>query len=346
MFKPLACIVLSSFFLTAAVADTGLSGVWEGVLDGKQIRLCFNSSEPATAGWYELDLATVQALGLVRDAGVWSEPENKARWMFKVAESGVLNAARTASVDGHEQRLRLLRQSGSSSADNCASEAFRKPVETALSNTRLSRRDVAGYPYERRERYGQEVMVLVGEGDVIAKVNADLSRLASYPGQAQTFYEQLRQSLLNYAKVEVDERVVSPYYRSENWVTFRFYQWAAGTGRNGISWGFHTWDLSSAEEVDPWSWFGAKFQWHDAYSGSVQLPDKLRLWLASQVEVAEGCSALAENDSYSLTFDRQGIRLTTPAYGDGCELDRSFTWAQVQPLLAEPGRKALARLRH
>ncbi|MNY99180.1 hypothetical protein D3C78_157450 [compost metagenome] len=53
---------------------------------------------------------------------------------------------------------------------------------------------------------------------------------------------------------------------------------------------------------------------------------------------------MASYDSYDLSFDAQGMRLANQPSGDGCDVDVTFSWKQVEPLLSPQGRAALPSL--
>ena len=93
-----------------------------------------------------------------------------------------------------------------------------------------------------------------------------------------------------------------------------------------------------------------RYEWSDPYSGNITLPAKFGAWMVKQPKGAEdqvepeGCQAPSYSDS-DLTFDAQGIKLSTRATGDGCDIELSFTWEQLLPILTAQGRAALPSLK-
>jgi len=138
---------------------------------------------------------------------------------------------------------------------------------------------------------------------------------------------------------------VEPFYWSSHWITVRFYRWSAGYGRGGISWGLHSWNLQTGEKVDPWTWLGGHEQWDSPYSGQVKLPATFSAWLAKQTTVDEGCPAVTSYSTFDLSFNTQGLQLSTPAQGDGCDNELSFTWEQLEPVLTAQGKAAVPSLK-
>jgi hypothetical protein len=201
-----------------------------------------------------------------------------------------------------------------------------------------------GHAYQIRTQGGQVTLRLEGAGPAIDKVNRQLAELAADPEAQESYFDERRRSLGDNGYVATSEISVEPVYRSSRWLTVRFYRWAAGTGRNGIGWGLHSWDLHTGERVDPWAWLGAHYQWYSAFGGHVSLPTPFANWLRSQVEADDGCPDVASYSDYDLTFDAQGMHLANQATGDGCEVDVTFSWKQLQPVLSAQGQEALSRL--
>lgn len=49
--------------------------------------------------------------------------------------------------------------------------------------------------------------------------------------------------------------------------------------------------------------------------------------------------------TFDLSFNTQGLQLSTPAQGDGCDNELSFTWEQLEPVLTAQGKAAVPSLK-
>ena len=77
----------------------------------------------------------------------------------------------------------------------------------------------------------------------------------------------------------------------------------------------------------------------------MKLPTPFSDWLAKQTTTDEGCPAVTSYSTFDLSFNTQGLQLSTPATGDGCDNELSFTWAQLEPVLTAQGKAALPSLK-
>jgi hypothetical protein len=123
-----------------------------------------------------------------------------------------------------------------------------------------------------------------------------------------------------------------------NFVTLRFYTWAAGEGRRGISTRYGTWSALSGAPVNPWRWVGAG-------GNPPQLPAALRKHffrgLREDPECREGYQG---KDAWVLTFDAKGLHFEEEAWGNGCEKSFFLPFDKANSFLTPAGRQAAAAL--
>ncbi len=340
----LSLVTLSSF------AHADLAGVWKGTLGKSPITVCFNAQPDQGASYYYQRFLTPIQLTQSKAGEPWIEADKTGIWRLEAPQGDTLTGAWSKSQDGQPIPLSLERIGTPSNTDGCASDAYNAPIEAVPPAAKIEKKTFNDHAYQVKTQGAQVTLKLEGDGPAIAKVNKDLARLAISPEGQKDFYQERRNSLGNSGGSSTSEILVEPTYWSSQWITVRFYRWTAGYGSNGISWGRHTWNLQSGESVDPWSWLGGRYEWDDPYSGNINLPAKFGAWMVKQPKGAEdqvdteGCSAPSYNDS-DLTFDTQGIKLSTRATGDGCDVELSFTWEQLQPVLTAQGKAALPSLK-
>lgn len=193
-------------------------------------------------------------------------------------------------------------------------------------------------------RYAQVTLKLEGDSPAVQKINRQLAALAVNDDDQADYFRERREYLGRNGSALTREIDVEPTYWSSRFISVKFYHWAAGTGARGISWGLHAWSLQTGESVEPWAWLGGHQQRYDAYSGHLKLPAKFSTWLGKQSTLDEGCPATTRYTTFDLCFSTQGLQLSTPANGDGCDNELTFTWEQLEPVLTEQGKAALVSL--
>ncbi|WP_226455753.1 hypothetical protein [Pseudomonas sp. AF03-9] len=338
MFKPLAVLTLACTPLLATAAD--LAGVWTGTLGKSAITACFNGAHGANGSYYYQRILSPIQLTQANASEPWVEDGQTGFWQLDDPQGDTLTGTWSKAIGGKGLALRLKR----ADAEGCASDSYNNPLEASPPPVTVEKKTFNEHAYQVKTQGGQVTLSLDGDGPAISKINADLARMAISPeGQAQ-FYRERRNALDQSGGTYTSEITVEPFYWSSQWITVRFYHWAAGYGRGGISWGLHSWNLHTGESVDPWTWLGGQAQWDSPYSGQVQLPATFSAWLTKQTSVDEGCPAVTSYSTFDLSFNTEGLQLSTPAQGDGCDNELSFTWEQLAPVLTAQGKAALPSL--
>jgi len=336
--------LLLPLVILSPLAHADLAGVWQGTLGKTAITACFNASPNSGASYYyQRFLAPIQ---LTRDqAGEpWVEEGKTGLWQLETPQGDLLTGTWSKAQGAQAIPLRLQRVANATTADGCASDAYNDPIEAGPPATKVEKKTFQSHPYQVKTQGAQVTLTLGGNAPGIARINQDLARLAIPPEGQKNFYRERRTALGQNGGTATSEITVEPVYWSSQWVTVRFYRWTAGYGSNGISWGLHTWNLQTGKSTDPWSWLGGHYQRYTPNSGHIRLPVPFSTWLANQTTVDEGCPAITDYSNFDLTFDTQGMKLSTPATGDGCDNELSFTWEQLQPVLSDQGKAALPSL--
>ncbi|ASV35002.1 hypothetical protein CI807_02015 [Pseudomonas sp. NS1(2017)] len=338
MFKPLAALALACTPLLATAAD--LAGVWTGTLGKSAITVCFNGAHGANGSYYYQRILTPIQLTQANASEPWVEEGQTGFWQLDDPQGDTLTGTWSKAIGGKSLALMLKR----ADTDSCASDTYNNPLEATPPAVKVEKKTFAEHAYQVKTQGGQVILKLEGDGEAIDKINRDLARMAINPDGQTDFYRERRNSLDQSGSTSTSEITVEPFYWSSHWITVRFYRWSAGYGRGRISWGLHSWNLQTGEKVDPWTWLGGHEQWDTPYSGQVKLPAAFSTWLAKQTTTDEGCPAVTSYSSFDLSFNTQGLQLSTPAQGDGCDNELSFTWEQLQPVLSPQGQAALPSL--
>ncbi|MEA3170525.1 MAG: hypothetical protein QOI97_3473 [Pseudomonas sp.] len=339
MFKPFAVIALACAPLLTHAAD--LAGVWKGTLGKSAITACFNGAHGANGSYYYQHILTPIQLTQANASEPWAEEGNTGFWQLDEPQGDTLTGTWSKAPGGKGLAVLLKR----ADTESCASDTYNTPLEAVPPKVTVEKKAFREHAYQVHTQGGQVTFKLEGEGPAIEKINRDLARLAVSPDGQADFYRERRNALDQSGGTTTSEITVEPFYWSSQWITVRFYRWTAGYGRGGISWGLHSWNLQTGDSVDPWTWLGGQQEWYDAYSGQVKLPTPFSDWLAKQTTTDEGCPAVTSYSTFDLSFNTQGLQLSTPATGDGCDNELSFTWAQLEPVLTAQGKAALPSLK-
>ncbi|MEG1038943.1 MAG: hypothetical protein RSE94_03375 [Pseudomonas sp.] len=340
MRKPLAALALACISTYASAAPTDLAGVWKGTLGKSAITACFNAAPDSNGSYYYQRFLTPIQLTQEQAGGSWGEEGNTGLWDLQAVNGETLSGTWRKAAGATPLPLALTR----ASAESCGGNAYNAPMEAAPLPVKVEKKTFGEHAYQLRTQGAQVTIRLAGDTPAIDKINQQLAQLAVSPEDQQQFFIERREYLGRDGAATTSEISVEPTYWSSQWITVRFYRWTAGFGRNGISWGLHTWNLQTGESVDPWTWVGADFQWYSPYSGHVKLPKHFATWLQTQAEADADCPDVASYDNYDLSFDIQGMRLANQPTGDGCDVDLALSWKQLEPQLSAQGRAALASL--
>lgn len=339
MLKPLAVIALAFTPLLANAAD--LAGVWQGTLGKSSITACFNGADGEHGSYYYQRILTPIQLTQATDNAPWVEDGNTGFWALQKPQGDSLSGAWSKIKDGKPLPLALKRIG----TDGCGSDAYNAPMEAAPLPIKTEKKTFENHPYQLKTQGARVTLALESDGPAIQKINRQLAALAINDEDQDDYFHERREYLGRNGSAYTSEIDVNPTYWSSQFITVRFYRWTAGTGARGISWGQHSWNLQTGERVDPWTWLGGQQEWYDAYSGHVKLPARFSTWLAKQTSTDEGCPAITSYDTFDLSFNTQGLQLSTRATGDGCDNDLAFTWEQLEPVLTVQGKAAIPSLK-
>ena len=340
MLKPLAVLTLACASGYASAAPTDLAGVWQGTLGKAAITACFNAAPDSNGSYYYQRFLTPIQLTREKADTPWAEDGKTGFWQLDAPQGDTLTGTWSKTAGGTGLPLALMR----TSVEGCGGDAYNAPMEAAALPVKVEKKTFGEHAYQIRTQGAQVTLKLAGDSPAIGKINQQLARLAVSPEGQSGFFNERREFLGRDGSAYTSEISVDPTYWSSQWLTVRFYRWSAGFGRNGISWGLHTWNLKTGESVDPWTWIGTGFEWYSPFSGHVDLPKNFANWLQSQTTADSDCPDVASYDTYDLSFDTQGMHLANQPTGDGCDVDVSFSWKQLEPLLSAQGRAALPSL--
>lgn len=322
-------------------------GVWEGTLGTQPIVACFNTGFASGSYFYQRHKAPIQ-LRAPEKTPDWLETGDTGRWSLDAVQGNALTGTwRSAKGTGAALPIRLRRVDAGDSETACGGDAYAGRLETPPRVVPGTRKDYApGRSYRPLRFAGQETLELFAPEPATARINRDLRAQLDMGKEALDEYFGKRRDFLGRMGFPAeDERTAEPSYWNSQWLSVRFYQWAAGTGRNGISWSYTTWDMQSGQRVNPWSWVGVR-----AEGSSAALTPRLRRFLFRRdgidpAKAEADCEAnYAEGAYYDLTLEAKGLRFSQPEYGRGCELDFEVPYAELAPVLSPAGKAAVQRI--
>nr|WP_308812213.1 hypothetical protein [Pseudomonas japonica] len=342
MFKPVVCLMLA--YASPLLANTDeLAGVWKGALGSSPITACFNGSTGEHGSYYYQRTLTPIWLTQTSENAPWVEEGNTGFWTLNTPQDDALSGAWRKTEGGKPLPITLHRVG--LPTDNCGSDVYNAPMEAEPLPVKIEKKTFGDHSYALKIHGAQVTLKLEDDSPAVQMINRQLAALAVYDNDQADYFRERREDLGQNGSAHTTEITVEPTYWSSQFITVSFYRWFAGTGRNGISCGLHSWNLQTGERVDPWTWLGGQQEWYDAYSGHLTLPAKFSTWLGKQTTADEGCPAVTSYTQFDLEFNTHGLHLSTPAYGDGCENDLNFTWEQLEPVLTAQGKAALPSLK-
>lgn len=334
--------LLLSMPLQVIATEPTAKGVWQGTLGTRQITVCFNEVSPEYTNWssyYYNDF--LKPIQLTKDGGasVWKESEDTGQWEIGTPRGDVLTGTWRNPKTNKTLPITLQRvETDDVMRAPCASDAYNVRLETPPKVvTSRPIQFAPGRSYRKLSFAGQETIQLIGAGKGIERINFLLK-----PDQSKDaideYFGQRRQFLGSVGYPAVDERDTEPDYWDANFITVRFYTWAAGTGRNGISNEYRTWDLKTGEEVDLWQWIGASFR-------DPRLPPKLKNYLYKNTDTPSDCrDGYRGEGDFTITLAAKGLKFEEEAWGEGCEKAFFVPYEKLGPFLSPMGRRELVRI--
>ncbi|WP_299802876.1 hypothetical protein [uncultured Shewanella sp.] len=382
--RMLPCILaslLSSIALPVFAADD-LSGIWQGTLGKSKIRVCFNEygtgsyyyqryltpirleqvdnhwQEDKQTGFWQLDKTSEQQL-----SGLWFKTERFKTERFKterfktdgVNKEGFNNEP---SASGKSLAITLERQISPDGINDCSSDAFNQPLETAPKLSRgkwqpfenedseSSTSDQANHQLSgsqqisyRQLTYGAEIgLELKGEQAGIAAINLWLKQKLTSEQQLAKTFETRRRMLARVGRAIADETGAEIDFINQDWLSVRFYRWAAGYGAGGINRTFTSFNLSDGNPFHPWQWFIKDAAFDEMQH---QLPAALREKLFADMEVFEDCDNSDGSGYFYLTLSPKGIEIWETPNGSGCENEFTLSPQEALPFATEFGKSQL-----
>ncbi|MGS0681680.1 hypothetical protein ACVBIL_10990 [Shewanella sp. 125m-7] len=360
--RMLPCIfasLVSSIAFPVFSADD-LSGIWQGTLGKSKIRVCFN--EYGTGSYYYQRYLTPIRLEQVDNH--WQEDKQTGFWQFDNVSEQQLTGLwfnKEPSAASKSLTITLERQISPDGINDCSSDAFNQPLETApqlsrgkwqpfenedseSSTSDQANPQLSGSPQisYRQLSYGSELgLELKGEQAGIPAINQWLKQKLTSKTQLEETFETRRRMLAQTGLPITDETGAEIDFMNQHWLSVRFYRWAAGYGAGGINRTFTSFNLSDGQAFNPWQWFR-----DDAALDEMrhQLPPALREKLFADMEVYEDCDNSDGSGYFYLTLSPKGIELWETPNGSGCENEFTLSPQEAMPFATKYGKSQL-RLR-
>lgn len=333
-------VVISLYCATANAALNELSGAWAGSIGGSSIAVCFNESEELKGVYYSDEFKAPIRLIAIDD--VFSAKDKKIETLSGTKRSVTHLLVRYENTLAKtEQVVSLKRVNNSALYDSCSSVAFAGKLATSRSMPTI---EYQGHVYNYYKKNGVPLFSLTEKNAVTDKINKDIYELIHPLKTIKAFELELKPSLGSNGSIETSEASITPQFWSSDYLSLNFNQWSVDTGRSGVSWASHTWDLKTGDRVDPWAWVNTKYLWKTPYSGTVKLPKKLTNLLYAITDNLKNCPALDSYDTYEMVITRQGLLVSSPATGNDCDKEWNLTWAQLYPILTPEGKIAAAKM--
>ncbi|MGS0724841.1 hypothetical protein ACVBKF_01540 [Shewanella sp. 0m-11] len=374
--RMLPCIfasLVSSITFPVFAADD-LSGIWQGTLGKSKIRVCFN--EYGTGSYYYQRYLTPIRLEQVdnhwqedKQTGFWqfdnvSEQQltglwfNKERFKTERFNKELSNTEPSQNKPTKSLAITLERQISPDGINDCSSDAFNQPLETApklsrgkwqpfenedsesstsdQANPQLSTSQQTSY---RQLSYGTEISLeLKGEQAGIPAINQWLKQKLTSKTQLAETFETRRRMLAQTGLPITDETGAEIDFINQDWLSVRFYRWAAGYGAGGINRTYTSFNLSDGQAFNPWQWFKQDVALDEMRH---QLPPALRKKLFADMQVYEDCDNSDGSGYFYLTLTPKGIELWETPNGRGCENEFTLSPTDAMPFATEFGKSQL-----
>ncbi|WP_041416193.1 hypothetical protein [Shewanella halifaxensis] len=361
-------LLLSSITLPAFAAND-LSGVWQGTLGKSKIRVCFN--EYGTGSYYYQRYLTPIRLEQVDNH--WQEDKQTGFWQFESISEQQLTGlwfnkerskterfnkewskndpSKTAS--SKSLAITLERQISPDGINDCSSDAFNQPLETAPKLRRGKWQQFADTDSQQENAnqasshqisysqltYGTEIgLELKAEQAGITAINQWLKQKLTSKTQLEETFETRRRMLAQIGLPIADETGAEIEFVNQHWLSVRFYRWAAGYGARGINRTFTSFNLSDGKPFNPWQWFKQDVALDEMRH---QLPAALREKLFADMEVFEDCDNSDGSGYFYLTLSPKGIALWETPNGSGCENEFTLSPKEAMLFANEYGKSQL-----
>lgn len=340
----------------AAFAATAapLQGVWRGTLGNQTVVACFNGgSDGDSSGsyYYERHKQPIH-LALAAGKDTWTEaPEKQAgdelgevtgRWRLGAPDADGLKGSWVSARGDHSLPIALKPLGDRDAA--CGGDAYNLPLEAMPALQTGREQEINHHRYRTLRIADVEVPELLENGAVIDKLNAKYrARLPTSTAGLKQYFETRRRFLSQEGVAATDEVEASVTTWTDHWLTVRDYNWAAGTGRQGISESFTTWNLTTGDTIDVREWFGQK---PSGDGGLAALTPALDSWLDKTYPPEADCKAASyEGQGYfHMLLEQGGLHLYEEAFGNGCERDYTLPYTEIRRFLTPAGNAALTTL--
>lgn len=318
-----------------ALADTPLQGVWQGSLGNNKVRVCFNKDSDSLAGNYYFQQAP-EPRALRLKNGLWVAEDGQGYWQLGLPRGDSLSG----SWHGHNSPSPLaikLSRIDLGDDDDCGADAYALPLEQLPTVEAGPWQSWQGTRY-RELKYGAESGLEMDPALPQAQViNAWLRAHLTDPEALDEQFETRRDALRRLGTADFDETRVEPVFRNSLWLGVRFYRWAAGYGRSGISQEYRYFSLATGQEVEPWRWFLRNQDAGQAH----RLPGPLRAHLMKGQAVDQDCDHGDGSGWFNLGLDSGGLLFWEEAMGDGCELSFALSPQEALAFANSEGREQL-----
>jgi hypothetical protein len=357
---PKVMAVLMSFFsaslmLQAEAAGTPLRGVWQGALGDQAIVACFNGTADGnqTGNYYYVRHKQPMQLVLVANQDAWSESpddteasqrEITGHWKLGQPDNNGVKGSWTSVKGNRSLPIALKPLNGTDVVGACGGDAYNAPLETMPAVAVGKVQEINHHPYRTLHVADVEVLELLEHGPVIERLNARFrAMLPKSKADLQQYFQTRRRFLVEEGTAVSDEVEASVTVWNDKWLTVQDYRWTAGTGRQGISSSFTTWNLATGDKIDVWQWLGQK----SSEEGDVAaLPSAFASWLDTTYPPDADCKdASYESKGYfHMQLESGGLHLYEDAYGNGCERDYTVPYKEIRRFLTPAGNAALSAL--
>ena len=310
-------------------------GVWSGAIGTKTIVACFNKGS-LYGSYYYIDYLTPIALSTRDKDSYWHEENDSGQWELAAPMNGVITGIWRSEKTGKTLSINLALVDGSEDESACARDSYNRRLE---SRPKIEKGKIVqfspGRSYRKLRFAGQETIELFGPDPALDKLNSQL-KLDQSKEAISSYFEQRRNSIGRVGYPAVGEQNTEPTYWDSNFITIEFFDWAANSGRFGISIQHRTWNTRTGEEVDLWNWIGSS-------SSAAKLPPKLKKFLYRNVkeQLPECTDGYQGEGAFTLTLDKTGLHIDEEPYGGGCEKSFFIPYEKLGPFLSPAGKQAV-----
>ncbi len=352
----LAVLVASPTF--PAPAQPSLSGVWDGTVGDKPVRVCFDQREWGGLGAYyylshlrSIPLQSPQGQKHTFVEGYDEKDTTSPRWVIERLTPQEIGGS--WSQGGRILALHLARVStprGDTEGTSCSSMAFNAArLQGVRTIRRAATKDGVAYTrliLDHRGHFGDDVGIetfaLIGDTPPVRRINAELGK----PLQSEDWFECVRSALDANGFDGDSSETLEPRMITRRWLSVMDESgWYCGGAHPDDSVLPRLFDRETGREIDLHQWLNAK-----AVTRTDELialrPELRNLILRRHKTDSECTDTVNEENYWTIELTRTGLIFTPslPHVAVGCRDEYLVPFPKLRPYLRPEAQREIAAL--